>query len=188
MSRASTIAISVGSLAAGAIIATSLTGIAMAEDASPSPSTGTSTAPDGREFGSMHEGMGMRGGMGRHGGMHGDRLGQPVHGESVVKKDDGSFVTVRDIRGSVTAVSATSITVKAEDGFTSTFAVDGDTDVRTGLPTRGSGSATGSISDVKVGDIAHVRGTVDGSSATATEVHGMTAEQAKQMESRFPQR
>ena len=193
MSRNRTITLTLGSVAAGAILATGVTGLALADDQStPAPSasssagtTTDSTAPNGR-------GMDGRGMDGRHGGprggMHGMRgpgpLGEALHGELVVKADDGTISTVRQIRGTVTAVDGTSITVEAEDGYTSTFAITTDTEVRVGLPQRGMDpqASTSTIADVSVGDVAHVHGTVSGSTATATHLMAMTAEQAAELE------
>ena len=193
MSRTRTITLTLGSVAAGAILATGVTGLALADDQStPAPSasssagtTTDSTAPNGR-------GMDGRGMDGRHGGprggMHGMRgpgpLGEALHGELVVKADDGTISTVRQIRGTVTAVDGTSITVEAEDGYTSTFAITTDTEVRVGLPQRGMDpqASTSTIADVSVGDVAHVHGTVSGSTATATHLMAMTAEQAAELE------
>jgi hypothetical protein len=194
MSRTRTITLTLGSLAAGAVLATGVTGLALADDSagsagsagssssSTSPSTGTSDAPGMRD--GMRDGRG-HGGPGR--GMMGalrDAVGEPIHGETVVKKDDGSFATVRHLRGTVTAVSADSITVKAEDGYSATFAIDADTVVRTGLPERGTdpSASTSTVADVKVGDVAHVSGVVDGSTATADRVFSMTAAQAAELE------
>jgi len=195
MSRTRTITLTLGSVAAGAILATGVTGLALADDQStPAPSatssagaSSDSAAPGGR--GSDGRGMdGMRGMRGPGGGMHGMRgpgpMGEALHGELVVKGDDGTISTVRQVRGTVTAVSATSITVEAEDGYTGTFAIAADTEVRVGLPQRGADpqASTSTIADVAVGDVAHVHGTVSGSTATATHVMAMTAEQAAGLE------
>lgn len=68
----------------------------------------------------------------------------------------GKTPTTHDaIRGEVTAVSATSITVKARDGVSMTFAVGSSTKVR--VRHDGTGSAS-SIGQVKVGDRALVLG------------------------------
>jgi hypothetical protein len=123
-------------------------------------------------------------------GMRGGPGGEALHGEAVVKSADGTISTVRQIQGSVTAVSADSITVEAEDGYSATFAVTSDTEVRTGLPQRdGSGpdASTETIAGVSVGDVAHVGGTVDGSSATADRIHAMTAAEAATMEAQRQQ-
>ncbi len=65
-----------------------------------------------------------------------------MHGEWVVKGKDGKPVTLETIRGTVTAVGSSRVTVKAEDGFTETFATNSDTKVRGGAD---------SLGDVKVG-------------------------------------
>lgn len=181
MSRTRTITLTLGSLAAGAVLATGVTGLALADDNAGSSSSSTqSTAP--ADAPGMHGGRG-HGGPGMLGAIR-DAVGEPIHGETVVKKDDGTFATVRHLHGTVTAVSADSITVKAEDGYTATFAIDADTVVRTGLPERGTdpSTSTSTIADVKVGDVAHVSGVVVGSTATADRVFSMTAAQAAQLE------
>lgn len=192
MSRTRTITLTLGSIAAGAVLATGVTGLAMAADTTPSPAA-SSTAP-GVDAGSVPQGLrgpgdGMRGGPGGMHGMRGGPMGEALHGELVVKADDGTISTIREVQGTVTAVSSTSITVKAEDGYTATFVVNAETDVHTGLPSRDRGmdapaatdTTAQSIADVSVGDVAHVHGTVDGDTATAEDVHAMTAEQAATM-------
>lgn len=72
------------------------------------------------------------------------RLGRGLHGEFVAKGKDGKFVTVVTVRGTVTAVSPTAVTFKAEDGYTTTFTVGSGTKVR--------GKDVDAIADVKVGD------------------------------------
>lgn len=185
MNRTKTITLTIGSMAAGAIIATGLTGVALAADTTPSP-TSSSTAPDAA--GSATDGL--RRGPGGPGGMRGDHGpgGELLHSESVVKSADGTITTEQRIRGTVTAVSASSITVKAEDGVSRTFAVAATTEVHTGVMTRDHGTdgtttaAADTIADVKVDDVAMVEGTVSGSTATATRIHAMTAAEAAQME------
>ena len=92
------------------------------------------------------------------------------------------------IRGTVTAVSGDSISVKAEDGFAATFAVTAETEVHTGLPTRPAEGTqptpptAGAIGDVAVGDVAMVSGTGEGSAVTADHIHAMTAAEAAQFE------
>lgn len=192
MSRTRTITLTLGSIAAGAVLATGVTGLALADDtAAPSPGA-SSSAPAGDAasgpMGQRDRGDRMRDGRGGPGGLHGMRggpMGAALHGEFTVKAEDGTISTVRQVRGTVSAVTSTSITVTAEDGYTATFAVDADTEVRTGLPTRdrgAAGSTTQSIADVAVGDVARVHGTVSGTSATAAHVHAMTAEQAATLE------
>jgi hypothetical protein len=73
-----------------------------------------------------------------------------------------AFVTHDAIRGAVTAVSASSITVKAADGVSQTYAITGTTKVhlRKGQPGNGNrGGAPGTVSDVHTGDKVAVAGT-----------------------------
>jgi hypothetical protein len=85
-----------------------------------------------------------------------------LHGEWVVKGKDGKPVTLVSVRGEVTAVGPTSVTVKAEDGFTATFTVTADTRVR--------GADVDAISDVRVGATGAVVGTKNGTTLTARAV------------------
>jgi hypothetical protein len=87
-------------------------------------------------------------------------LGGTLHGTAVVKTRDGSYETVAGQRGTVTAVSATSISVKSEDGYQATYVVDKDTVV----------NGTEKITAVKQGDNVGVVATVDGGTSTATRV------------------
>lgn len=97
-------------------------------------------------------------------GRHGDKAGgklvdkalrRALHAEWVTK-DGTTFVTHDAIRGAVTAVSATSITVVALDKKSETYTVTGDTKVR--IRTSGKG-AKGTISQVHTGDQVIVLGT-----------------------------
>ena len=102
------------------------------------------------------------GGMtGRDGGMDGGPgglgaggagLNAAVHSEYVVLQGS-NYVTMAGQTGTVTEVSATSITVKSEDGFSRTYAVGTDVQVTQGMRQRG-GNSTGStlsMSDVTTG-------------------------------------
>ncbi|HST49904.1 hypothetical protein [Jatrophihabitans sp.] len=104
---------------------------------------------------------------------HGPKAGRPglraleraLHAQWVTRKpgSPGSFVTHDAIRGEVTAVSATSITVKALDGVSQTYAVTGSTKVHlrkaaTGNG-KGRGGTPGTIGDVHTGDQVAVAGT-----------------------------
>lgn len=77
----------------------------------------------------MGNGMGplMRGAMG---------LGDVQHGEFTVQQN-GSAVVMTLQRGVVTKVSATSVTVKSDDGFSATYAIASDTRGRTGALANG---------------------------------------------------
>jgi hypothetical protein len=87
------------------------------------------------------------------------------------RNDKTAFVTHDAIRGEVTTISPTSITVKAADGVTQTYAVTATTKVRLhksapattapgtgGAAGKGTGTA-GTISDVHTGDKVAVTGT-----------------------------
>jgi len=88
-------------------------------------------------------------------------IGRGMHGEWVVKGKDGKPVTLETIRGTVTAVGSSRLTVKAEDGFTETFATNSDTKVRGGADALG---------DVKVGARGAVVGVKSGNTITARVV------------------
>jgi hypothetical protein len=92
------------------------------------------------------------------------------------RDNDNSFVTHDAIRGTVTAVSASSITVKAADGVSQTYAITSTTKVRLrkGQPGNGNGrGAAGTISDVHTGDKVAVVGTGT-TSLTAQHVVAVT--------------
>ena len=72
------------------------------------------------------------GGRGFFGGMGGPLFGVPLHGSYVVEDPDGGYRTVLSQHGEVTAVSATSLTVRSEDGFTTTYRLTDDTAVLSG--------------------------------------------------------
>jgi hypothetical protein len=100
---------------------------------------------------------------GRPGGF-GSAFGGPfgaVHGQFVVPKSGGGYQTVDTQRGSVTAVSATSITVKSADGFTKTYQVVSSTNVD---------AKRDGIGSVKTGHQVAVTATVSGGTATAVSV------------------
>lgn len=98
------------------------------------------------------------------------RLLRALHATWVTEGKQGP-VTHQAIRGDVTAVSATSVTVKAKDGVSMTFAVTADTTVRQRIAGSGKGTkATAStIRAVSVGTKALVTG-VGASSPTARVV------------------
>lgn len=117
------------------------------------PSAGSSAHPGGKPEKGQRGERGLR-------GAHLARLGRAVHAEAVVKDKDGKFVTVYTQRGKVTAVSATSITLKSEDGFTATYTVDAETKI-------GKDDKAAKIGDVKVGDSAGVIAVKSGDSKDA---------------------
>src|SRR4051812_34841826 len=93
--------------------------LAWAETGS-SPSTTNGTTPNG-----PRARAGRRAGIGRPGAL----LRRAEHGDLTVRTKDG-FETVTLDRGTVTAVSATSITVQRPDGQSVTEAIDASTRFR----------------------------------------------------------
>lgn len=90
----------------------------------------------------------------------GAALRHAVHGQVVTHGKDG-YVRHDGVIGTVTAVSAHAITVKAADGYTETFVVTPTTRVR--KRTNGTGSSS-TISAVKTGDKVAVAGRVPATS------------------------
>ena len=92
-------------------------------------------------------------------GKHGDKGGKVLkrleHGQFVTKGKDGA-VTHTIYRGSVTSVSATSITVQAADKKTQTYKVTKDTKIR--QRAKGAKPTTSSISKIAKGDQVTVAG------------------------------
>lgn len=163
--RKTVVALAVG----GALGAGTVAGIGVASAVSdPSPSSSTTapsepktgpgnTTPDktpGERHGRGH------GGFPRAHGLYGDRI---EHGELTVKGKDGKPVVWVVQRGTVTAVSTTSITVKSEDGFTGTYTVNADTRVRVDRDKK-------AIGDIKTGATVSVAGTRSGSTVTANAI------------------
>lgn len=87
--------------------------------------------------------------------------GMALHSETVVKKADGGFETRLAQQGAVEAVSASSITVKSEDGFSQAYAITADTRI-----TRLAATAA----DLKAGDQVRIAGFKDASGATARQI------------------
>ena len=179
-----------GIVAAATLGAAAFTGatVALAANDTPNPSASDQASSRGMDRGNDQErhqrgpggpggqgpgGQGPGGhGPGGHGpGAHGPE-GHMLHSEGVIEQADGTYITVRMQQGEVTAVSATSITVKSADGYTSTYVINGDTELERD---RAEGAP-------QVGDTVHVRATVSGSAATADDIHALSPEQAKAME------
>jgi len=72
--------------------------------------------------------------------------------------DGSTYVTHEAILGEVTAVSATSITVKSTDGTSMTFTVTADTKVHQRQPKGSTTTTTPTIADVKTGQTVLVGG------------------------------
>ncbi|HEY7147310.1 MAG TPA: hypothetical protein VH637_23935 [Streptosporangiaceae bacterium] len=88
-----------------------------------------------------------------------------LHGQVTVRKPGGGFQTVDIQRGQVTAVSATSITLRSADGYSHSYAISDATIVD---------AQRGGISSVKTGHQASLVATVSGSTATAVRVQDQT--------------
>jgi len=120
----------VGAVSVGAI------GIAAASD-DPVRAAGQPTSEPAPDKDGDHEGWGpWRGGWGgAWGGLDGilgagADLGDILHSEIVLAKEGGGTQTVLVQKGAVTEVSGTSVTVKSADGYTKSYAVNGDTKVK----------------------------------------------------------
>jgi len=87
-----------------------------------------------------------------------------LHGERVVKDKDGTIITVDVQRGAVTAVSASSMTVRSSDGTTWTWTLNSNTKVR------GADLKKEATSDIKVGNTVAVAGQRTGDTRTARAV------------------
>ena len=128
--------------------------LAATPSASPSPSASRSGygAPGHRFFGGF-------------GGGFGAGVAGALHGQFVVPRSGGGYQTEDTQRGSVTAVSTSSITVKSADGFTKTYQVTSSTIVD---------AQRDGIGSVKDGHQVSVLATVSGGTATATDIQDLS--------------
>ncbi|MEP6599418.1 MAG: hypothetical protein ABJB98_08240 [Actinomycetota bacterium] len=125
----------------------------------PSPSPGNSASAHAKAPG-LHD---------KHAGR--EHRGNVLHGEWVTSKD-GKTETHDAVRGKVTAVSATSISVQAADGYSLTLTVTADTKVRL-RPAGGTdkhAGTEGTIAQVKTGDTVLASGIKSGSAVIAKHV------------------
>jgi hypothetical protein len=146
-------------------------GVAVVSAASGPPTPSPSTASPSATPGSPVPDKG-------NGAAHGRRL----HGESVVKKSDGSFETRVAQQGTVEAVSGSSITVKSEDGFSQDYVINADTKIVKLPEPVADGTAAkddagkrlrpsaATAADIKQGDTVRISGVRDGSSVTARNI------------------
>jgi hypothetical protein len=107
---------------------------------------------------------------------------QLQHSEGVVKKADGTFQAVLEQRGTVEAVSETSITVKSEDGFSHAYAVNAETKIikvpapaADGAPATGDDGkrlrpSDGTIADITTGEVVRISAAKNGDQATAERI------------------
>lgn len=163
------LAVAVAALAGGAGVSYAATRPAstLAADSSattPGASPGPSASPAPGHHGRARPGRtgGRRlAGPGGPGG-----LGGVLHAQATVPAPGGGYQTIDTQRGTVTAVSASSITLKSADGFTASYAVRPATQV--------NAQAAG-IGAVKTGDTVQVTATVSGSAATASSITDLTS-------------
>jgi len=104
----------------------------------------------------------------RHRGLGGPGLGGlagALHGQFVAGKAGGGYQTVDFQNGKVTAVSATSITLRSTDGYSHTYTIANSTIVD---------AQRNGIGSVKVGNQASLSATVAGSTATAVSIMDLT--------------
>jgi hypothetical protein len=152
-----------GTVAAVAATATA-GGVAWATtSADPTPSPSASPSTPGQQQKPDHQGKGGLGPRGEFG------IGGALHGEFVVPKDGGGYQTVATQRGSVTAVSKESITVKSDDGYSRTYKVAAETLVN---------AARDGISSIKTGSTVNVSAVVADNTATATSINDGSARDA----------
>jgi hypothetical protein len=138
--------------AVAAIVALSGPASASAPSASPTPSgSSSSSTTTTKKHPRLSE-------------LRGDLRKNFLHTDTVILNKDGKPETVEAISGSVTAVSATSITVKASDGVSMTFTVDGSTKVDTYSATATPKLAKATIADVGENASVVVGGKADGTS------------------------
>ncbi|UKA60969.1 hypothetical protein [Arthrobacter sp. FW306-2-2C-D06B] len=103
-------------------------------------------------------------------------LNAAVHSEYVVLQN-GSYVTMAGQLGTVTDISASSMTVKSEDGFTRSYALGTDVVVAEGVRQRGSGTTgtTLTLADVKSGSSVRVTALKESDKYTAQSIQIVTA-------------
>jgi hypothetical protein len=162
--RRRTVLAAVGGGAAIALIAGGAVVVATSASASGSPTQTTaahSAAPNPGTDGPDGRGPGGAGHWGMRSGM-----GMALHGTFVVARPGGGYQTVAAQRGVVTALSATSITLKSEDGYTATYVLNSSTKLGGG-PTSTTATAP---TWLKVGAKINVEATVSGSTNTAVRV------------------
>lgn len=186
-------------IGAGALAATALTGIAFGAGSSSGPvvpaaygSSGYGMGPGGTGPGGTapggtmgdHDGLGPRGhGMGMGMGLRGGfGAGGPLlHGEGVVKDQDGAYVNVRMQTGTVVSATATSVVIKSDDGVTWTWPVTSATTVE-------RDGSTVTADTLVAGDKVRATGTVKDGVVTTTRIHALSAAKAAELEQRREER
>lgn len=158
MKTTRTVAVVAAWATVGVLGAAALTGVATADEQPAGPSTASTTSAASTSSAAADLGTGA-------GQQARWRLlaGRVLHGEATVKGRGDAADAYRQIAtqlGTLTAVSKQSITVRSEDGVTWTWALTGDTAVRTGRQ-------VSSLADLEGGASVRVVGPVDDGSRTA---------------------
>ena len=141
--------IAIGGAVAAAVIGVGTASLAVTGDPSTTPGSGSTTsaqanAPKPGEHGRLRHALGRN----------------VLHGQIVTQNPRTKQIVTHDvIRGTVTAVSATSITVRAADNTSFTYTVDSTTKVVTRTAGQRGSAKKAAIGDVKVGDKVAVTGT-----------------------------
>ncbi len=136
-------------------------GVAAAQTTStPAPPSAPNPAPTNPAPGAKHPGTHT--GTGTHTGKHRGGLRRVEHGEFTVHTKTGDKVV--DVqRGVVTAINASSVTVKSTDGFSTTYTIDPTTKVH-------KGKTTAAVSQIATNDQVRVMATKTGNTATAQRI------------------
>lgn len=168
--------------AAGALTASTLTGVALAAK---KPEGGRKDTAAARE----KPGKGREGAPGQQrmpvGYGPGKMRGTPLHGDVTVRTPDGAVVDTRMSDGKISAISEASVTVETQDGHVSTYVLAPAT--KFFLP----GARKATSADLSVGIRVFVHGTVTDGTATAAWVgappkRGGKAKPPKPAESETP--
>lgn len=160
-------------VAAGAALGMTLAGLGFAAAQTETPPAETPTteqAPSPEQA----PGPGARHKAGGHHVKRGHARGMGIHGEFTTRAPGGGYQTIATQTGEVTEVNRSSVTVRSEDGFSRTYAVDDNTLVNAG---------NDGIGDVKQGDQVHVTAVVTGGNARAVEI--MDATQTRALRDRW---
>ncbi len=157
--------------AAAVIVGAGTTALAVSGAPQTIAGTATQSTPSGQSTSNSRSGSTQSAAQsGRHGGKNRRAalraaLRRVAHAEFVTRGTDG-FVQHDAVRGEVTSVSATSISVRAADGYPATFSVSDTTRVRKRSDSGGKVKGMpAEIGDVKTGDEVAVLGRVAASSS-----------------------
>jgi len=145
---------------AGAALATTKSGVPAVQ---PSAVAARPVPPPALRSGGLGPAFGRRFAEGGFGGPAG--LFGALHGQIVVAKPGGGYQTIDIQNGQVTAISATSITLRSADGYSRAYAITNSTIVD---------AQRDGISSIKVGNQVSLSATVTGSTATTILIRDLT--------------